>query len=243
MEVSREHINSAANAVYEDTSGLRASGCNPSACAAVCDRTAAMLGAELAAVRAAGAVVACAPGCAFCCHQRVSAFPHEAIALWRHLRTALPAEQAAAIERRILENARAVDRMTVGEHYAANLRCALLVDGRCSAYVVRPSACALYHSLSRERCEHSYNHPTDIGTWKNSRPALLEMQAFGDAVVEAARAGLERAGLASGKGELHQLLRALLENPDLVERWHRGGDLAAESVASADCGRRQPTRQ
>ena len=60
---------------------------------------------------------------------------------------------------------------------AANLRCALLVDGRCAAYEARPSACARYHSLSRARCKYSYEHPEDIGTPRNSRPALEKASA------------------------------------------------------------------
>ena len=153
--------------------------------------------------------------------------PHEAIALFRYLRTRLAPALAAVIERRILENAQRVDGMTVREHYAANLRCAFLIDGQCSAYEVRPSACATYHSLSRERCEYSYDHPHDIGTPKNSRPALLELRAFCDALIEATKAGLEDGGLTSAKGELHQLVRALIEDPGAAERWCAGGRITA----------------
>jgi len=185
-------------------------------CAAVCRHTVAALGSELDARRADGAAVACAPGCAFCCHQRVGAYAHEAIALLRHLRTSLPRAGAAAIEARIIANARAIDGMTVEQHRAANLRCALLVDGRCAAYEVRPSACARYHSLSRARCEHAFAHPEDLGTPRNSRPALADVQAFGDAVAAATETALEEAGLSATKGELHQLLRALLEDPSLT---------------------------
>ena len=49
------------------------------------------------------------------------------------------------------------------------------------------------------------------------------------------RAGdlLGEAGLSATKAELHQLLRALIENPGLVERWSAGDDIAALSTDAA----------
>ena len=120
-----------------------------------------------------------------------------------------PAE-AAAIEQRILTNARLVDSMTPERHRTAGLACAFLVDGRCSAHEVRPSACAAYHSLSRERCEQSFRNPAGIGTPRNARPALLELQVFGTALIEATQAGCTAAGISGEQAELHQALRALL---------------------------------
>jgi Fe-S-cluster containining protein len=199
---------------------------NAETCATVCRRTAGAIEAELDARRAEGAPIACTAGCAFCCHQRVGVYAHEAIALLHSLRTSPPPD-AAAIEARVVSNARAIDAMTVEQHRAANLPCAFLVAGRCAAYEVRPSACASYHSLSRARCEYAFAHPRDLGTPRNSRPALAEVQAFGEAVVGATEAALESAGLAASKGELHQLLRALLADPSLIERWGAGEDIVA----------------
>jgi len=227
MELSREHLNAAATAAYQSTADNLGKGCSSAACESVCRRQAAAIDAEFAAAQKTGAAIACTPGCNFCCHQRVGVLPHEAIALFRYLRTRAAPAVAAAIERQILENARRIDAMTVREHYAANLRCAFLIDGQCSAYEVRPSACAAYHSLSRERCEYSYNHPHDIGTPKNSRPVLLELQAFCDALIEATQSGLEDIGLSNTKGELHQLLRTLIEDTSALERWCAGRGITA----------------
>jgi Fe-S-cluster containining protein len=172
------------------------------------------LDARSAAARADGAPIACTAGCTFCCHQRVGIFPYEAIALYNHLCTQqLPAE-VTAIEQRILANARRIDALTADEHRRANLACAFLQDGRCSAYAARPQACAAYHSTSRRHCEHAYDNPDDIGTPKNSRPVLLELQMHSTALRDTTRAGLEAAGLPAVQGELHQLLRALIEGGD-----------------------------
>ena len=194
-----------------DAGSLRAGGA--ASCAAVCRKVVAVLEAEFTAQRASGAKIACVAGCTFCCHQRVAVFAHEAVALLEHLRTRLPRSEAVAIERRIVANARTIDGWTPERHRAANLRCALLVEGRCAAYDVRPSACARYHSLSRARCEYSYEHPEDIGAPRNSRPALAALQELGCALDSSLEAALVDAGLPAAKGELHQTLRALLDDP------------------------------
>ena len=190
--------------------GLRSR--DAAACDAVCSKVVAALETEFAARALGRRKIACAAGCAFCCHQRVGVFAHEAVALLHYLRTRVPSADAEEIERRILANARTIDGWTPEQHRAANLRCALLVDGRCAAYEARPSACARYHSLSRARCEHAYEHPEDIGTPRNSRPALAELQQLGAVLDSAMEAALADAGLPATKGELHQTLRALLED-------------------------------
>lgn len=210
MELNRERLNAATTATYERTAAELRASCATATCAALCRRLNGVFEGEFAASTDAGVPIACAPGCDYCCHLRVEVFRHEAAALLEHLRTCAPRAEAAAIERRILANAQRIDGMTVEEHRAAGIPCAFLTEGRCSAYDVRPSACAAYHSLSRDRCEHSFRHPRDIGTASNARPALLELQVFGTALIEATQAGCKDAGVASEQTELHQTLRALL---------------------------------
>ena len=45
-------------------------------------------------------------------------------------------------------------------HATARRACAFLIEGECSAYEVRPSACAAYHSVSKQRCEQSFHDPS-----------------------------------------------------------------------------------
>ena len=213
MRAMGDHIEAAAESIRRYTTEELGGGCASGGCGAVCRRVTGLLDGEAETARAAGAPLACAPGCDFCCHLRVGVFQHEAIAILEHLRTSVAPAEAATLERRVVANARRIETLTVREHYAANIPCALLVDGRCAAYPVRPSACAAYHSTSRERCEHSYRHPQDMGTPKNRRPALLSLQALGDALIAATRTGVELAGRASGQTELHQALAALLREP------------------------------
>ncbi len=217
MQISRERIHGASTATHEHAKRHLGASCAPADCAAVCGRLARELDDGFAAAKHAGTPVACEPGCDFCCHLRVSVFEHEAVAVLHYLRTRLPQADAAAAERRIVENASRLDAMTVAQHYAARMPCALLVDGRCCAYEARPSACAAHHSLSRDRCEHAFQHPEHHGTPKNSRPASLELQTLGDALIAATHSALEDNGRATTRKELHQRLRDLLEGRDAAD--------------------------
>ena len=211
MDLSREDSAPAATATFEHTATALRASCDAATCAALCRRLNGVIDAKIGALKDAGARVACEPGCDYCCHLRVDVFAHEAVALLQHLRTQASAEDAAVVEQRIRANAARVDTLTVAQHRSAGLACAFLRDGLCSAHEVRPSACAAYHSLSRARCEHAFHHPADIGTPRNARPALLELQAFGAAQIEATSAARKAAGLPGGQLELHQALRALLD--------------------------------
>lgn len=212
MKVSREHLHAVTSATYERTAQELGKSREPTRCAAVCRRLNRVIEDELERMAQSGATVACAAGCDYCCHLRVEVFHHEAVALLEHLRTRVEPAEAAAIERRIAANAQRIDGLTIAQHRAAAVPCAFLSKGRCCAYEVRPAACAAYHSLSRERCERSFRNPSDIGTPRNARPVLLELQVFGAAVIEATQAGCRSAGLAGEQSELHQALRSLLSS-------------------------------
>lgn len=214
MQVSRERQHRAATAAHERAAALQHDG-SSRACADACRAVNGEIEREIESARSSGAPVACASGCSYCCHQRVSVFRHEALALFAHLRAEMPPADAAAVERRLLDNARRIDGLTAAQHRTANLRCAFLVDGRCSAYGVRPSICASFHSLRKARCEHAFDHPQDAGTPSNARPVLLEVEALSAALMTATQSGLEAAGLPADKLELHQALRALLEARDV----------------------------
>jgi len=211
MDLSREHSAPAATATFEHTAAALRTSCDSATCAALCRRLNGVVDAKIDALKEGGAQVACAPGCDYCCHLRVDVFAHEAVALLQHVRTRASTEEAAAVERKIRANAARIDGLTVEQHRSAGLACAFLRGGLCSAHDVRPSACATYHSLSRARCEHAFHHPADIGTPRNARPALLELQAFGAAQIEATSAARKAAGLKDEQLELHQALRALLD--------------------------------
>lgn len=210
MKLSRERLNAATTAAFDRTASELGRGSSAATCASLCRRLNGAIDREFATFTSEGAAIACVPGCDFCCHLRVEVFEHEAAALLDYVKTRAEPAEAEALERRILANAARVDGLTAEQHRSAGIACAFLVAGQCAAHDVRPSACAAYHSLSRERCEQSFRRPQDIGTARNSRPVLLELQVFGSALIEATQAGRQQAGLAGEQRELHQALRALL---------------------------------
>ena len=210
MKLSRERLNALTTATHERAAAALTDRGGGAASAALCRQLNAVIDGEIEALQAAGAGIACAPGCTFCCHLRVDVFPHEATALLHQLQTGMSPATAAAVEQRLLANAQRADAMTPQQHRTAGLACAFLVDGLCSAHEARPSACAAYHSLSRARCEQSFRSPAGIGTPQNARPALLELQVLGSALIEATLAAYQEAGLPGEQAELHQAVRALL---------------------------------
>ncbi len=165
-----------------------------------------------------GAGIACRAGCSFCCHLRVMVLPHEAIALFRFLGSRMSAEQAEGVRRRVLENA-----AHAGEgRDVAPAACAFLVEGTCSAYDARPSACSGYHSLSKERCQDAYENRGDAPAGIPMSQATRHVAASLD---EGMQEGLAAIGLSGVRMELHTAVAALIRNPGLSQRWRTGRPL------------------
>jgi Fe-S-cluster containining protein len=169
--------------------------------------------------RSEGAGIACRAGCCSCCHLRVLVLPHEAIALFRYLGSRMPPEQADLIRRRVLENAAELKQ---GE--GSSRPCAFLLEGRCSAYEVRPAACSGYHSLSAEQCEKAHKHPGGSAT---GIPISQAMRHVAATLEEGTQQALQAAGLSGARIELHTAVAALIRNPAVLQRWRAGRPLVA----------------
>ena len=162
-----------------------------------------------------GAHLACRAGCNFCCHLQVRVLPHEAIALFRYLQSRMAPATADRVRMKIREYAHTPD---LARHAGARRACAFLVEGECSAYAVRPSACAAYHSVSRPRCEQSFHDPS----LPSGTVALEALMVVALALEEGVSAGLHTQGLSHAPLELHTAVAALLANPALIARWRAG---------------------
>jgi hypothetical protein len=164
--------------------------------------------------------LACRAGCNFCCHLRVMVYPHEAIALFRYLGSRMSRGRAQQVRLRIIENDAAKHSGEQG--VGTKTPCAFLIDGKCSAYEVRPAACAGYHSMSRERCEASFNATGDS---PDGIPMLKGLHHVATALDEGTDAALKAGALSGERIELHTALAALIRNPGLIERWRTGREL------------------
>lgn len=174
----------------------------------------------------AGASLACRAGCNFCCHLQVRVLPHEAIALFRYLQSRMPPATAERVRMRIREYAQAPP---ASGPVVARRACAFLVEGQCSAYEVRPGACAAYHSVSRQRCEESFHDPS----LPSGTVALEALMVVALALEEGVSAALQTQGLNPTPIELHTALAALLVNPALIARWRAGRALLKSSPPGA----------
>jgi Fe-S-cluster containining protein len=196
------------------------------ACVALVARINALMDQALESFRGDG--LACREGCNFCCHLRVMVFPHEAIALFRYLDRHMPQEQADGIRARLSENAERRAKLSGAGQLVPAMRCAFLIDGRCSAYEVRPAACSAYHSLSKGRCEDGFHkEPGAV----HRIPVLQALRYVAAALDEGMDKGLAVAGLNGMHIELHTALAALVRDPGLIDKWRAGGELSdTESV-------------
>ena len=208
--------------IFDVTVTTLKSGTDVDSCTALVAKADRSFEATFENLRNKGAPIACKSGCSFCCHLRVTVAPHEAIALFRYLRSEIPASLAQEIERRVLANAEQIAQMTQEQDLSTNLKCAFLVDGACSAYRVRPMACALHHSLDVDACEDLYENPADLSIGIRKLKVIEDTMAATHAGMTHALEGL---GLSAAPMELHTAVAALLRDQSLIARWRSGRPL------------------
>jgi Fe-S-cluster containining protein len=174
----------------------------------------------------AGASLACRAGCNFCCHLQVRVLPHEAIALFRYLQSRMSAATADRVRMKIRQYAQSPE---VSGDAVVRRPCAFLIDGECAAYEARPSACAAYHSVSRQRCEQSFHDPS----LPSGTVALEALMVVALALEEGVNVALQTQGLSHTPIELHTAVAALLANPALIARWRAGKPLLKSPATGA----------
>jgi hypothetical protein len=168
--------------------------------------------------------IACAKGCGFCCHMRVTALAPEIFYAAGFVRRQLGAGLEAVLAR-VRERDAASRGLGARERPAHRIPCGLLVDNSCSIYVARPSSCRGLTSISVETCERGYNgEDVQVQTpavWTEIRRAHNQ----------ALWAALAASDLPAHSYELNHALFVALENPDAEKRWLEGEDV----FAGVDC--------
>ncbi len=163
-----------------------------------------------------GTILACRAGCSICCSLRVDTFAHEIFLIARHIRARFSPEASGALLARLGAHSTKVTQMTPFAHATTNLQCAMLVDGRCSVYSVRPHSCRRHHSMDVAACQFTYDHPTDLET-----PAAHDRDLF-RALTEAMRQNIEayaELGYDHTFYELGSALHEALTDAAAWERW------------------------
>ncbi|MBV9852147.1 MAG: hypothetical protein JO250_20975 [Armatimonadetes bacterium] len=176
---------------------------------------------------------ACRPGCDHCCFLTVEASAPEVFLIAEHVRTALAPEQLACLRGHLHRTAERIQRLTPAERVRADVPCALLEDGRCAAYPVRPLACRAWNSRDAAACARMRREGGgDLRPVQDQRPLGI------DAGIQAGlTAALRAAGLpedAERPCELNTALCLALDEPQSLERWAGGEDVLAPARAAVD---------
>lgn len=186
----------------------------------------------IAEAQAHGETLACRAGCAYCCHNRVTAPAHEVLALAQAIEQLEPAQRARVIER-VQRSAERVEAMSGATAFRTPMPCALLDENNtCRTYENRPSSCRRYHSLSLSDCEDSFSRPEDLTSKVRLSTPLL---AANTAQALGFRKALAERGLDTTNYELHSALREALADPVACgERFGRGEKTYLHAVCYGD---------
>jgi len=174
-----------------------------------------------ASVQGHGVSVACASGCAHCCHLLVEVMPAEAFHLAEWLRRTLAPARLAQVLERLRHNVAATHAMGgMAARKQANVPCALLgEDNRCIAYAARPAACRRCHSTRLETCEQTYARPDDASIESPMHPVVAHNAAV---IAAQARQAQAAHGLDVAPQDLNSALLAALGDGKAWRRWRDG---------------------
>ncbi len=162
--------------------------------------------------------LACREGCSLCCWLKVDLFAHEAFLLARHIQLKFRAEEMARLLSRLAVHSGMVMTLTPFQHATQNIRCPLLVDGRCSVYEARPHACRRHHSRDFSACQYTFDHPTDL-----EFPSAHDRELF-QQLSHVMQQGIEAYDSLGFDSTIYELGTALLEaltDPTAWNRWQR----------------------
>jgi Fe-S-cluster containining protein len=166
---------------------------------------------------------ACRAGCAWCCYKSIVVNPPEVLRIAEYLHATLSAEELAAVREHIAEVDDQIHTMSSMQRAQAHQPCALLVDGRCLVYTVRPLTCAGWNSINVNECKADWLDPESSDEISANVVQIEAFQAMRLGIdLGSAELGLERDSL-----ELTTALRIALDIPDATERWLAGERLFA----------------
>ncbi len=178
---------------------------------------------------------ACAAGCAYCCHLTVEASAPEVFLIAAHLKTTLPAARLAELKAHVRRTAEAVAGLSPDARVRAAVPCALLQNGQCRAYRVRPLGCRSWNSRDVRACAKIMEEGGgDLRPVQDQRPGGIE-----SGVRVGFAAALTAAGLPEDdtrRCELNTALQNALEDPSALAGWLGGTDTLAASRAAVEYG-------
>jgi hypothetical protein len=173
---------------------------------------------------------ACKAGCAWCCCQQVTVGPPEVFAIMSFIANGLGGDEGAngklqPFYDRVVCLHEQVKGMNAEARAKARLSCALLMDGRCSVYPVRPLLCRAFNSTDARRCERAWK----AGSW-GDLPVVWNYYSMILGVVDGLKKALTQEGLSGEYVELTAALRICFEHSqDVIRQWLAGEPVFASA--------------
>jgi uncharacterized protein len=169
--------------------------------------------------------LACAKGCAHCCHLTVLADAATVLRIADHVSETFTPGERMLLDMRLIAYEEKVEGLTQAQRSMSRIACPLLVDGACTVHAVRPLICRSFNSYDVDACVKHLapgGSSADVPSWNVPWLVGLALDAgLKDALVES--------GYAEGDLELGLGLKAALDRPSAAERWLAGDALLARA--------------
>ena len=172
----------------------------------------------IAVTKHAGVTVDCKKGCHHCCYFKTEAGPEEIFRIVEYIGSNFDETKLQAVTERAETAQKLVRSLPAAKRIQTNIPCALLEDGVCSVYSVRPSVCRKKHSTDVAVCEASYDRPDD-DTIQNAESQLVSSVLL--TMSSAARQGLADTELDAALYDLNEHLADALGDSKYQKRWKK----------------------
>jgi Fe-S-cluster containining protein len=160
------------------------------------------------------ATLACRAGCAWCCHFSVDVRAVEVFSILEFVEQTFTASERERVWKEINANAALLHSLSDLERVQRNIKCAFLVDSRCSIYAVRPQTCRNYHATDVVGCQQSFDEPGNLDIDPDFAPLVYQV---GGAHVEAFAKAMSEASYDVKAYELNAAFSQTLRRPAQAE--------------------------
>ncbi len=168
--------------------------------------------------------IACAKGCAHCCHQAVGATIPEVLRIASYLRERFSKEDLETIRGRIEGYISAKKALAQAAKIVHS--CPMLVDDMCSVFEVRPLKCRGFNSVDVEVCIRFKESPGAV-----TLPCSMVQVSAADNLVAGLQRGLAASGLSDEYVEFAPALKIALDTPDAADRYFAGEPIFSSASA------------
>lgn len=170
---------------------------------------------QLAAASDIG-TLACKQGCSWCCHFSVDVRPIETFNIVHFINEHFSAEAVQQLRTKLVANSNTLGRLDEQQRMTHNIKCAFLINERCSIYAARPQTCRNYHATDSGGCKLSYEQPDNMDIAPEFAPITFQT---GASQVDAFAKAMRDEGFVTDVYELNSAILEALDNTETS--WQR----------------------